>query len=255
MFDRRTLVKGLAAMPLATVLADPALAQAAAESLTPVSITTARGRTVSGALAKPEKLPAPALVVIHEWWGLNDQIKAVTAELGRQGYVALAVDLMGGRVATTPQEAQALTASLNRGDALDTLVSWTQWLRRGSDVDGRVGTIGWCFGGGWSLNASLATPVDATVIYYGTLEKTPAELKHLQGPVLGHFGTLDPHITPAMVERFKVAMKAADRSFTGYEYHANHAFANPTGAAYDKGAAKLAWQRTLDFLKRTLKQA
>ncbi|MDR3517575.1 MAG: dienelactone hydrolase family protein [Azospirillaceae bacterium] len=252
MFERRTVIKGLAGVPLAAVLADASLARAAAAGLEPQSLSLPSGDTVSGALGLPQAAKAPAVLLIHEWWGLNDQIKAVAAELSQLGYLTLACDLMKGKVATTPEEAQGLTKSVDAKTATETVVGWIEWLRRHDRGTGKVGVVGWCFGGGWSLNASLATPVDATVIYYGVLDKTPAQLAALKGPVLGHFGTQDSFINPAMVERFKTAMAQAHKPADLYSYDANHAFANPTGQNYHRADAQLAWQRTLAFLKQNL---
>jgi carboxymethylenebutenolidase len=253
---RRLFLKGLVALPLAAVLFDPRLARAQAERVQTVSITTEDGREISGALAMPAQTPAPAVLLIHEWWGLNDQIKAVAAELARQGYIALAVDLYGGEVATTPEEARALTQSVQPEQATDTLVSWIDWLKDHEKSTGRVATLGWCFGGAWSLNASLATPVDATVIYYGRVPQSAEELESLQSPVLGHFGTEDESINEEMVQGFERAMEQAGKrdQLTVYWYEADHAFANPTGARYDAEDASLAWQRTLDFLEQHLKR-
>jgi len=114
--------------------------------------------------------------------------------------------------------------------------------------------VGWCFGGGWSLNASLAAPVDATVIYYGPMTQPASQLRHLSGSVTGHFGTRDSSINAAMVDGFAAEMdkvgKATD--LTAHWYDAYHAFANPTGSRYDQADAALAWQRTLDFYARNL---
>ena len=255
MVARRAVVKSVlsaaAGMPLATVLSDPRLARAAAETLETVSIDAAHG-PVSAALALPEETPAGAVLLIHEWWGLNDQIKAVAAELAREGYVALAVDLMDGQVATTPEQARAQTQALVPEEAAQTLAAWIDWLRAHPATTDRVATIGWCFGGAWSLNASLATPVEGTVIYYGRVPDDPDVLAPLRGPVLGHFGTEDQFITRPMVEGFEMAMVEADKPFEIFWYEANHAFANPSGARYDEADAQLAWQRTLDFLRATI---
>lgn len=251
---RRAFLAGAATLPLAAVLADPALAQAAGDRLEEVSLTLSGGQTVKAALALPGKLPAPAVVLIHEWWGLNDQIKAVAAEYAEQGYVALAVDLYGGGVGTKPEEAMALMKALDPKVATETMVSWIDWLKKSDRTTGKVATVGWCFGGGWSLNASLATPVDATVIYYGNVAKTADQLASLQSPVLGHFGTLDQNINKEMVGGFEKAMAEAGKAdmLTVHWYEANHAFANPSGARYDAEDAKLAWERTLAFLKDKL---
>jgi carboxymethylenebutenolidase len=251
--QRRAFLKGLASLPLAVVLADPILAQAAGEKLQKVSIQTEKGGSASGYVALPDKANAPTLLLIHEWWGLNDQIKAVANEFARMGFVALAVDLYQGKVATNREEAQAYRTEMDQDWATDALVSWVSWLRKHDGGNGKVGTVGWCFGGGWSLNCSLATPVDATVVYYGDVKKEPADLTSLQGPVLGHFGTQDKWINAEMVGGFEKAMAEAGKTdLTVHWYEANHAFANPTGARYDEENAKLAWSRTMEFLNRHL---
>jgi carboxymethylenebutenolidase len=251
---RRDFLKGLIALPLAAVLADPALAQSAAARLQPVTHRTPSGRAIEGVIAVPAKTPAPAVILIHEWWGLNDQIKAVANEFAEQGFVAIAVDLYKGKVAKTPDEAKALTGALDPVEARETLVAWIDMLKQDARTNGKVGTVGWCFGGGWSLNASLADPVDATVVYYGNVAKSADELKSLQGPLLGHFGTLDKNINRQMVEGFqKAAVEAGKQDqITVHWYEADHAFANPSGARYDAEDARLALERTMEFLRQNL---
>jgi len=136
--------------------------------------------------------------------------------------------------------------------ATDTLASWIAWLRQHDKVAGKLGTIGWCFGGGWSLNASIAAPVEATVVYYGRVNRSAADLKSLKGPVLGQFATQDGWINKEMVEGFEAEMAKAGKSVENHWYEADHAFANPTSARYDEGDAKLAWQRTLAFFEANL---
>ena len=248
---RRQVVKGIAAgMPLAAILADARRARAAAEGLETVSLTTDGGRAVKAALAAPARTPAPAVLLVHEWWGLNDQIKTLAAEFARQGYVALAIDLFDGKVATTTAEAGQYVGAVDQERANDTLKSWLKWLKAHAQVNGKVATVGWCFGGGWSLVASIAEPVDATIVYYGRCDRPASMLKNLKGPVLGHFGTLDTSITKDMVGRFEAAMREVGKPYTIHWYEADHAFANPTGARYDADDAKLAWRRTLEFLKK-----
>lgn len=252
--ERRAFLAGLAALPLATVLAWPDLARAAAAGLAPVSIDTPSGGKATGVLAMPAKTPAPTLLLVHEWWGLNDQIKAVAAEYAKEGYIAMAIDLYGGKVASAPADAKAYMSGLDAKAATEQVVAAAGWLRKHDKGTGKLGTVGWCFGGGWSLNTSIATPVDATVIYYGRVNKTAGELKSLKGPVLGHFGTKDKSINKEMVGGFEAAMKEAGKAetLTVHWYEADHAFANPTGARYDAEDAKLAWQRTLAFYKKNL---
>ena len=252
--SRRDIVKGIAAgMPLAAILAEPLLARAAADSLETAAITTEGGRSVRANLAVPAKTPAPAVLLVHEWWGLNDQIKSVAAEFAHQGFLALALDLYQGKVATTEESAGAYMRAVDPAAAGDTVLSWVKWLKRHKKSTGKIGTVGWCLGGGWSLNASLAEPVDATVVYYGRVNKSAAELGRLDGPVLGHFAARDKWITAEMVAAFEMAMKAAGKAYRSYWYEADHAFANPTQARYDAEDAKLAWRRTLSFLNEQLK--
>ena len=250
MFARRTLLRGAAGLSLAAVLADPKLAQAAAAGLETVALTTPGGRKVRAALALPDATPAGAVLLVHEWWGLNDQIKSVAAEFANQGFIGLAVDLYDGNVATTPDAARGYMQQVERTEAVDTLGAWVGWLRRHRRASGKVATIGWCFGGGWSLNAALAAPVEATVVYYGNVAKTAPQLAPLKGPVLGHFATRDGWINRPMVDGFARAMRDAGKQLQAHWYDADHAFANPTSARYDEADAKLAWQRTLAFLKQ-----
>lgn len=249
--QRRLFMKGMASLPLASVLAFPELASAAAGGLKEVSVKTASGKSVSASLALPRSTEkAPTILLIHEWWGLNDQVKAVAAEFAKLGYIALAVDMYGGEVATDAPGAMSLMKGVTPESGAETLTAWVDWLKNHENSNGKVATLGWCFGGGWSLNASLATPVDATVIYYGRVNKTPEQLATLNSPVLGHFGTLDKSINKEMVNGFLASAKEAgkDEQILTYWYNADHAFANPTGARYDADDAALAWERTLKFL-------
>lgn len=252
--QRRLFLKGMLSLPLAVVLADPLLAQAAGERTQLVQRALSSGTQVGAHLAMPEgEGPFPAVILIHEWWGLNDQIKAVAADLAEQGFIALAVDLYGGGVGTTREEAMALMQGVNESVATETLVGWVGWLRNHERCNKRVGTLGWCFGGGWSLNASLAIPVEATIIYYGNVLRTAEQLKALKSPVLGHFGTLDKSIDEKMVGSFERAMYEAGKTeLQVHWYVADHAFANPTGARYDEENAALAWSRSLSFLYQHL---
>jgi carboxymethylenebutenolidase len=133
-----------------------------------------------------------------------------------------------------------------------TVRAWVKWLKAHRKATGKVGTIGWCFGGGLSLDASIAAPVDATVIYYGRVDADAGELKSLKGPVLGHFATEDKWINKKMVSAFEAEMDKAGKPYKNHWYEAQHAFANPTGARYDKKDAKLAWKRTTAFFEKNL---
>lgn len=251
---RRSLLTGLAGLPLAAVLADPVLAQAAAETTRSQTLTTAGGREVTAAIARPdtEGQRRPLVLLIHEWWGLNDQIKTMAVELSRQGFIAVAVDLFQGRVVTRPEEARALVEKVRADEAEDTLAAWAAWARNHPDGNRKVGVVGWCFGGGWSLRTATIAPMDAAVVYYGRVDLSPDRLGHLKGPVLGHFARQDAYITADVVSAFERNMKQAGKPYTLYWYDAGHAFANPTGDNYRRNDAQLAWQRTVEFLHKEL---
>ena len=159
---------------------------------------------------------------------------------------------MGGSVATTPDEARALTGAVVAEEAADTLAGWIEWLRVHDASNRKIGTVGWCFGGGWSLGASIAAPVEATVIYYGRVTAKAGELARLKGPVLGHFASRDKFIGKPMVSAWEAEMDKAGKSYRTHWYDADHAFANPTSARYDEADAKLAWDRTLKFFDENL---
>jgi carboxymethylenebutenolidase len=250
--SRRQVVVGLAGLSLATLLADPGKVAKAASSLQTVSATTPSGRSISAALALPDSKPAAAVMLVHEWWGLNDQIKSVASELAKQGYLGLAIDLYGGKVANTPESAEPLMKAVVPAEASETMATWVDWLRKHPDCNGKVASIGWCFGGGMALQAALDRPLDATVIYYGFVQRSADELKSLKGPVLGQFANEDQWINPKMVDGFQAAMKQAGKVLELHRYDANHAFANPTGDHYDAEDARASWDRTVAFLKTTL---
>ena len=250
--SRRQVVVGLAGLSLATLLADPVKVAKAAAGLQSVILNTPTGRSVSAALAVPANKPAGAVMLVHEWWGLNDQIKSVAAELANQGYLALAIDLYGGKVAAKPEDAEKYMKGVVAEEARETMSTWVDWLQKHPDGNGKVAVIGWCFGGGMALQASLDRPTNGTVVYYGNVARTAEELKALKGPVLGQFANQDQWINPAMVDGFEAAMKQAGKVLEVHRYDANHAFANPTGQNYDAEDARKAWDQTMAFLKLVL---
>ncbi|MBF0219360.1 MAG: dienelactone hydrolase family protein [Gammaproteobacteria bacterium] len=251
--SRRAFMKRAISLPLAMLLADPLLAASAATDVEEIRLKSASGEENRAFIAYPEAQKAPALLLVHEWWGVNDQIKTVAREFAREGFLTIAVDLYHGAVATTREEAVSLKNSVKEQQAAAALVAWVDWLRHHPRSSGKVGTLGWCYGGGWSLTTSLLTPVEATVIYYGNVEKSRQQLATLKSPILGHFGTQDEHINQQMVTAFETELAAAGKTdFENHWYDANHAFANPTGARYDAEDAALAWSRTLTFLHKHL---
>lgn len=222
-----------------------------------VQYATVNGTEVTGYLSQPEEAgdDRPGLIVIHEWWGLNDNIRMMTDKLAGEGYTALAVDLYKGKVAESPDSAGTLAGSVNEEEAIDNLDQAYNYLVKQQDIK-QVGTIGWCFGGGWSLQTALAMPddIDATVIYYGNVVTDADELVPLDMPILGIFGAEDEGIPPEQVKSFESALNESDISNDIHIYEgADHAFANPSGTRYDKEAAENAWQKTVSFLAKHLK--
>ena len=209
-----------------------------------------------GYLARPAGTPRAGLIVIHEWWGLNGNIREMTRRLAAAGYLALAVDLYEGEVADDPAQARALMQAL-MGDTARAglhLGGAFSWLENQGGVE-QVGSIGWCLGGAMSLRAALLLPdeLDAAVIYYGRLVTDPEQLAPLRMPVLGIFGGQDRGIPVASVREFETVLEALGKTHEIIVYEdADHAFANPSGTRYQPEAAADAWARTLAFLAEHL---
>jgi carboxymethylenebutenolidase len=220
---------------------------------------TVGGQPVLGYLARPsEAKPGslPGLIVIHEWWGLNDNVRAQARRLAAEGYVTLAVDLYAGRTATEPPAAARLSGELSRNPAPaeDNLRQAYAYLDQTLRVPS-VGTIGWCLGGRWSLRTALLLPeqVDATVIYYGSVTVPEPDLARLQMPILGLFGGSDRIVPLPTVRTFQDTMTRLGKRLELHIYEgADHAFSNPSGTAYQAEAAEDAWRRTLTFLRQNL---
>jgi len=213
--------------------------------------------TVNGMLyTPPGKGPFPAIVVIHEWWGLNDWVKEQASKLADQGYVTLAVDLYRGKVATTADEAHEVMRGLPQDRADRDLLAAADYLRSQKNVDPkRVGSIGWCMGGGYSLDLALADPrLAATVINYGRLATSVDSLKKIHAPILGIFGGQDRGIPVADVRSFEKQMKQLGKPIEIVIFpEAGHAFENPNNkTGYRADDAAEAWSKTVAFLHRTL---
>jgi len=219
---------------------------------------TADGQEIQGWLARPTNASGdlPALIVIHEWWGLNDNLRRASERLAGEGYVTLAVDLHRGNTADTPKDAMKMgrVLSENKQPALANLKDAIAYLK-GEVGATKIGVIGWCQGGRWSLATALNYPadIDATVIYYGRVTDDKAELEALDMPVLGVFAGDDFIVPPRMVYRFAASMADLKKDLEFYMYRdAAHAFSNPSGTEYNPEAAADAWKHTTAFLARNL---
>jgi len=213
--------------------------------------------TIGGFLALPDKPGQyPGLIVIHEWWGLNDWVKEQTEKLAGQGYVALAADLYRGKSAANSDEAHELMRGLPQDRAIRDMQAAYDYLAARKDVKpGRIGSIGWCMGGGLSLQLAIHQPrLAACVVNYGSLPTDPNDLQQILAPILGNFGADDKGITPADVEAFDKTMKGLNRRVDVKIYPgAGHAFENPNNTTgYRPEAAADAWKRTLAFLHNAL---
>ncbi|MGA2960173.1 MAG: dienelactone hydrolase family protein [Candidatus Korobacteraceae bacterium] len=214
--------------------------------------------TVKAVLYTPQgKGPFPALVVIHEYWGLTPWVKEQAAKLADQGYVALAIDLYRGKWTTSPDEAHELMRGVPEDRANSDLKAAFNYLASQKNVAAkRIGAIGWCMGGGYALDLALSEPrLAASVINYGHLASERSTLEKIQAPILGSFGGQDRGIPADSVRKFEQQMKALGKSVEIKIYpDAGHAFENPNNkAGYREADAKDAWDRTITFLAAKLK--
>ncbi|HYT48061.1 MAG TPA: dienelactone hydrolase family protein [Burkholderiales bacterium] len=226
-----------------------------------ISFKRPDGKSVNGYLAEPAQgAKAPAIVVIQEWWGLNDQIRGVADKLAAAGYRALVPDLYRGKVAVEAKEAEHLMTGLNFGDAAGQDVRGAaQHLKASGSA--KVGVTGFCMGGALTLLAAVNVPeANAAVVWYGYPPLEYVDATKIKAPLQGHFATEDQAFPIAKVDELEKKLKAASVKYEFYRYKAKHAFANETAnerklamLEYNPQAAELAWKRTMDFLARNLK--
>jgi carboxymethylenebutenolidase len=217
-------------------------------------------KSVSGYLAEPAAAGAPGIVVIQEWWGLNDQIKGVADRLAKAGYRALVPDLYRGKVTVEAEEAEHLMKGLNFGDAAGQDVRGAVQYLKGKSA--KVGVTGFCMGGALTVLSAVHVPeADAAVVWYGYPPLEYVDPSKIKAPILGHFATDDPVFAISGVDALEKKLKDAKVRFEFHRYAANHAFANETRvgknilpfAEYNAKAAETAWQRTMAFLDKNLR--
>jgi carboxymethylenebutenolidase len=201
----------------------------------------------------------PAVIMIHEWWGINDNIRTMANTLAKQtGYVVLAVDLFKGQSTKDPTQAMKLvkTVSTNPQEAISNLQAAVKYTGSLPFVNSsKISSIGWCFGGGQSLQLALHSdqhPLVATILYYGTpLVTDKQELSKIKWPVLGFFGDHDQSIPLSQINSFKSALNSDSITNQIHIYKGlGHAFANPSGANYAPQQTSDAWEKTVTFLKK-----
>ena len=216
------------------------------------------GQSVVGYLAEPAKAAAaPGMVVIQEWWGLNDQIKGVADKLAAAGYRALVPDLYRGQVALEANEAEHLMNNLNFADAAGQDVRGAvQHLKASGSA--KVGVTGFCMGGALTLLSAVNVPeADAAVTWYGYPPLEYVDASKIKVPLMGHWATEDAAFPMAKVDELEQKLRAAQVNFEFHRYNAKHAFANETADSknlpflkHDPAAAELAWRRTMDLLAK-----
>ena len=227
----------------------------------PISTTTTLPSVESNISTNNNNNTFPAVVMIHEWWGLNENIKNMAESLAKEGYVVLAVDLYNGQVANTTESAQNLVSKVreNPSESINNLQHAVRYLASLENVNSsKIASLGWCFGGGQSLQLALNTepgyPLAATIIYYGNLVSDQESLSKIKWPVLGIFGDQDKSIPVDSVKQFEDALNANGITNEIYIYKGvGHAFANPSGDNYAPQETQDAWQKTVSFLEKYLK--
>jgi len=204
------------------------------------------GQPLLGFFADGPGLGAPAILVVHEWWGLNAQIRGVASRLEAEGFQAFAVDLYQGTLAKDAVEAAALAQAMDARAALGKLHAAVEALL--PRCGGALGVLGFCLGGAYALAAAAHNPqVKAAVAYYGIPSAALADVSRIGAKVLGHYASRDRHVSAERVDALERTLRAAGVRASLYRYPADHAFANEEGKGYSQEASALAWQRTLAF--------
>lgn len=214
------------------------------------------GHTVQGYFALPGSGHGPGVVVIQEWWGLNDNIRDIADRYAAAGFAAIAPDLYHGKVTAEPDEAGKLMMAMKMDEAARDMAGAVQFLLDHDSVDGEtVGSVGFCLGGGLSLYlATLRPEVDACVVYYGVLPGVQPDLSKIRGAVLGHYAEHDEFASPAAASELKSRLEAQGVPVEFHQYDGTqHAFFNDTRPdVYNSEAARRSWDRTLAFFNERL---
>jgi carboxymethylenebutenolidase len=203
-------------------------------------------------LIKADKPTNYYLFVVHEWWGLNDYIKKESEKMANDlGLNVIALDLYDKQVATNRDDAAKIMQSVKTERAMAIIKGAYAYI----GTDAKVFTIGWCFGGGWSLQTAIEGGKQAVgcMMYYGQPEKDVARLKSINCDIIGFFGNKDQWPSPAMVDEFVKTADAAGVKLIVNRYEATHAFANPSNPNYDKEATADAYNKVKDFIKARMK--
>jgi carboxymethylenebutenolidase len=217
-----------------------------------VTFTRPDEAACDGYYAEPPAAAAatPGIVVIQEWWGVNDQIKGVADKLAAAGYRTLVPDLYRGTVTLEWAEANHLMSNLDFVDAAGNDVAGA--VAHLKQEGAKVGVLGFCMGGALAVLAGVLTDADAAAAWYGVPPEEAADVTQMRMPLQGHFAQDDGFFTPAAVDALEQKLKSAGKAYEFYRYEAGHAFGNETGAAYNPDCTAQAWERTMDFFARFL---
>lgn len=225
---------------------------------TTVTYKDANGKETSGYYVPPKPGSKGAVIMVHEFWGLNDNIRKTAEWLNdTAGYGVLAVDLYEGQIATDPKVAARYMQDVNQARAKAIVKGAVEALKHGNFKGfkaAKIGAVGFCFGGGWSFETAIqgGKDVNACSVFYGMPDTSDAALNAIQAPVIFNHPTRDKWITAEVAANLVTKMKAHHKQVTVYDYDADHAFANPSNPRYDKKSADLAWDRTLKLFKKQL---
>ena len=225
------------------------MAQPQSES---VAITLPGGRQSGATLYLPSGLPAPAVLVAHDRWGLTGALRERAAALAQDRYLVLAVDIFGGRSAATASEADRLAASLDRPSAIDALAGWTDWIRADARCTRQIGLLGMGLGGGIAVETAARTAVQAVAVYDTPLDRIAVPLTRLKEPLLGHFSERSREFPVAAVEDIGFRLQQASKASRLHLYDADPDFANPASPHFARAEALLAWNRTIAFFRAQL---
>ena len=220
-----------------------------------VSYTSPKGRPTTGYLAAPEGSElVGAVVLIHEWWGLNDHSKDLAERLAKAGFLVLAVDIYDGQLAKSAEDAGRLMSELDTYDAMDRVSGGVAWLRAHARSNGKVGVTGFCMGGAMAFaSACHVEGLLAVVPFYGIPARDKVDYSKVTAPIQAHFATRDEWASVSKAEAIRADLQERGKSMDLCVYEAGHAFVNDTRPeAYDAPAAHLAWERMLAFFQRHL---
>lgn len=214
------------------------------------------GTEMEGELAEPSGSgKAPAVVLLQEYWGVNDHIRDLTTRLANEGFVVLAPDLYHGKTTKDPSEAGRLMMHMDTHKAVDEIHAAVEYLQKHARSTGKIGIVGFCMGGALTFASAciLGDQISAAVPFYGVPPPDKVDYDKVTAPILAHFAKHDQWASPALAEKIKKKLEARNQTMELHVYDAEHAFVNDTRPdVYNSTAAKLAWERTVEFFKKNL---